>query len=57
MSFIIYTLTIKMIKSRMIVQHVPCKQDTRNAYKILVLKSEGKNNLKDQGTDGPLPLK
>jgi len=40
----------------MIVGHVPCKQDTRNEYKILVLEFEGKNNLKDLSIDGRMLL-
>jgi len=57
MSFIICNLPIRIIKSRMIVRLVPCKQDTRNEYKILVLQSERKNNLKDLSIDGCMLLK
>ena len=46
-----------MIKSRMIVRHVPCKQGTRIEYKILISKSEGKNNLKDLSINGCMLLK
>jgi hypothetical protein len=41
----------------MIVGHAPYKQDTRNEYKILILKPEGKKNLEDLSIDGRMLLK
>jgi hypothetical protein len=48
---------IRMIKSSMMVGHVPCKQDTRKAHKILAWKCEGWKNLEDLDIDGSMLLK
>jgi hypothetical protein len=38
------------------VGHETCRREIRNAYKILIGKSEGSNHVEDLGIDGKIRL-